>query len=193
MKNFDLLIKNQVIDASFMNLADEFCELLLKWNKVHSVTTANTKQEIMDNIFDSIYPLSFVEKFSSFVDVGTGAGFPGFIIAMARPDMQGFLVEPRSKRVAFLNFALNSLGLKNTKAICKRIEDVTECQNIDLITSRAVGDAKLLLALSNKLSSVQTRYLFYKGSSVAQIDDLAGLDYELFGYGENRKYLYIKG
>ena len=54
-----------------------------------------TKEDIEENILDSIFPLSFINKYESFADIGTGAGYPGLILAIAQRDVQSYLIEPR--------------------------------------------------------------------------------------------------
>lgn len=192
MNNKKFLIDN--FGTPFMQKADKFIDLLFEWTKVHSMTKANSKDEILKNIVDSVYPLTKINSFDSFVDIGTGAGFPGLIIAMAKPDVKCFLVEPKAKRVAFLNFAKNTLGLLNVEVVHSRAESFNPKISIDLVTSRAVADISLLFSLTQHLKSNQTEYLFYKGSSVlSEIDTFKNLkNYEIFEFGDNRNYLYIK-
>ena len=53
-----------------------FCDELLKWNKIHNLTGYKTKDLVFENIFDSIYPLKFINDFKSAIDIGSGNGFP---------------------------------------------------------------------------------------------------------------------
>ena len=53
------------------------------------------------NILDSLYPLNFIDKYDSFADIGTGAGYPGLILAMALRDVKSYLIEPRIKGYLF--------------------------------------------------------------------------------------------
>ncbi|QOG13194.1 16S rRNA (guanine(527)-N(7))-methyltransferase RsmG [Arcobacter sp. FWKO B] len=178
-------------DSQFLDRCETFIKLLQQWGKVHNLSGSLDRESIMANIEDSIYPLGFVEDFGSFLDVGTGAGFPGLIIAMARPEVIGYLVEPRAKRVAFLHFVKSTLKLDNLTILQKRVEDVKLESPIELITSRAVTNTKLLLDLTEHMSGVHTKYLFYKGSVLD--DELNGLKIEgkkIVQHGD-RKYLYF--
>ena len=163
-----------------------------KWGKVHSFTTRLTNEDIEENIIDSIYPLKFLDNFESFADIGTGAGYPGMLLAIARPDIKCYLIEPRLKRVAFLNFVKNALGLKNVTVIQDRVENCKDIK-VDLVTSRAVTNTQLLIELTKNIVSSNTKYLFYKGSLCQdELDDLDKNKYEIISTTETRNYLYIK-
>lgn len=199
MKNSFLNSQFESIGLSFDGIFYERCEkfksLLKEWGKVHNLTSPASLNDadIETNILDSIYPLSFIESFDSFADVGTGAGYPGLLIAIARPDIRCALIEPRAKRAAFLNYAKNILGLKNITIIQKRVEDVKDL-TFSLITSRAVTNTSLLLDITKNISSNDSSYLFYKGSVCAEeIKDLENSNYTIIEFGEHRNYLYIKG
>jgi 16S rRNA (guanine527-N7)-methyltransferase len=186
------LLKDIKLDLEFEHRCEVFTQLLQKWGKVHNLSAQLSQEEINENILDSVYPLKFIEEFESFADIGTGAGYPGLIIAMARADVKCYLIEPRIKRVAFLNFVKNSLGLKNIEVISKRVEDVENIK-VDLVTSRAVTKTKLLLDITKNISTSKTSYLFYKGSLLEnEIQEAKINDTEIFTR-KDRNYLYLKG
>ncbi len=181
-------------DELFYERCAKFTTLLKEWGKVHNLTSLNNLNDIdiKTNIIDSLYPLRFLEDFSSFADIGTGAGYPGMILAIAKPDTKAVLIEPRVKRVAFLNFVKNVLGLQNIEIIQKRAEDVKD-KSFELITSRAVTNTNLLLKLTKNISTKDTKYLFYKGSICEdELDDVENKNYEIFEFGLHRNYLYMK-
>jgi 16S rRNA (guanine527-N7)-methyltransferase len=169
-----------------------FAFLLHEWNQIHNLTGAKTVAAIYDNIVDSLYPLTFIKVPKTLLDVGTGAGFPGLVLAIALPQTEVVLAEPLKKRVSFLKYAAIDLSLKNVKVEAKRVEAV-EHEAFDMISSRAVTNTKLLLELTGKISNSQTEYLFYKGSRVFdEIEDVQHqLDYDIVQKNQ-RNYLYIK-
>jgi 16S rRNA (guanine527-N7)-methyltransferase len=175
----------------FEDRVEIFTQALLEWSKIHNLTGGKDINSINSNIIDSIEPLDKIESFSRVLDIGSGAGFPGLIIAMKYPDIDVTLVEPRVKRVSFLNLMRLKLKLDRVKVIQKRVEDFSD-ESYDLITSRAVTNTKLLYDLSKHLSTNSTKYLFYKGSSVdKEIDNIK--DYKIFHNDKTqRNYLYIK-
>ena len=172
---------------------EAFSLLLFEWNQVHNLTGAKNIAAIYDNIVDSLYPLTFIVTPKTLLDVGTGAGFPGLVLAIALPQTEVVLAEPLKKRVSFLKYASIDLELKNVKVEAKRVEKV-EHEAFALISSRAVTNTKLLLELTQKISDVRTEYLFYKGSRVFdEIEDVQHqLDYDIV-QKHQRNYLYIKG
>lgn len=183
---------NLVFDDKFYKDCDVFIELLKKWGKIHNLTGSLQDNDINENILDSVYPLSFIEKYDSFADIGTGAGYPGLLLAIALRDVKSYLIEPRIKRVSFLNFVKASLKLDNLTIICDRVEKVKNIK-VDLVTSRAVTNTSLLLDLTNEIKNDKCSYLFYKGSLVNdEIEEAKVNKYKLVNR-KDRNYLYIKG
>lgn len=177
---------------SFYSDIEVFITLLQKWGKVHNLSGRLDRQSIEENILDSIFPLNFIEEFSSFADVGTGAGYPGLIIAIAKKDIKAYLIEPRAKRVAFLNFVKASLDLKNLTILQKRVENIDDLK-VELITSRAVTNTKLLIDLTHNIKQPSSSYLFYKGSLLeSELEEAKINNYKIVSKDE-RNYLYIKG
>ncbi len=188
--------KFKAVELEFDNLFYERCEkftaLLQQWGAVHSLSAQLKKEEIEDNIVDSLFPVKFLNDFETLADIGTGAGYPGMLLAIAYPMKKISLIEPRAKRVAFLNFVKTALKLENVEVIQNRVENLAP-QSFDLITSRAVTNTSLLLSITNNIASLNTEYLFYKGSICEdEIKDAKIKNYEIIQKGVHRNYLYIK-
>ena len=181
------------LDESVVEKLEGFAGLLHEWNQIHNLTGAKSIAAIYENIIDSLYPLTFINEPKSLLDVGTGAGFPGLVLAIAWPRSEVVLAEPLKKRVAFLKYAGIDLDLKNVKVEGKRVEMLTH-DAFDLISSRAVTNTRLLLDLTEAVSNEKSDYLFYKGSRVFdEIGDIQHqLDYDIVQKNQ-RNYLYIKG
>ena len=183
---------NLQFDDKFYADCNVFIRLLQQWGKVHNLSGRLSREDIEENILDSIYPLSFIDKYESFADIGTGAGYPGLILAIAQRDVKSYLIEPRIKRVSFLNFVKASLKLDNLTVLCNRVEEVKDLQ-VDLITSRAVTNTSLLLDISTNIKKDNSSYLFYKGSMLDEELEVAKVnDYKIVNR-KDRNYLYIKG
>jgi 16S rRNA (guanine527-N7)-methyltransferase len=171
---------------------EKFSDILLEWNKIHNLTGAKDKKSVYDNIIDALYPITFMDFPKNVLDVGTGAGFPGLVLAVAIEKSHFTLCEPLKKRATFLRFVVTMLGLSNVTVVSKRVEEL-ESFEFDLITSRAVTNTKLLLDLTKNQRGIQTKYLLYKGSLVFnEIDDISDceLNYDIFTKNK-RNYLYI--
>ena len=151
-------------DNFFYNI-QKYKEHLHKWNKIHNLTGAKDEDTLNHFIYDAVYPVSFLPKVKNILDIGTGAGFPGIILALALPDTQVTLAEPLKKRASFLQFIKADLGLDNVRVVKKRVEEM-EDEYFELITSRAVTDTKMLLKLSENFRDESSKLLFYKGEKV---------------------------
>jgi len=182
--------ENIKLPEPFYTQITAFSEHLMRWNKIHNLTGAKNIADIEENIFDALYPLTFLPSVKKAMDIGTGAGFPGLILAMALPQTNFTLVEPLQKRASFLQYIASNLKLSNVKIELNRVENISNPIQMDMITSRAVTDTNLLLRLSEKFIKKGTILLFYKGTNVKEeIDN--NLDYKIVERA-NRRYLLIK-
>ncbi|MCF6340911.1 MAG: 16S rRNA (guanine(527)-N(7))-methyltransferase RsmG [Sulfurimonas sp.] len=174
-------------DIFFYNI-QKYKEHLFKWNKIHNLTGAKNEKTIDIFIYDAIFPISFLPKSKNLLDIGTGAGFPGMILAMGLPDTQVTLVEPIAKRASFLQFVKADLGLKNVKVVKKRIEKM-DSEIFEIITSRAVTNTDMLLKISKNFRDENSKLLFYKGERVYDEVD-KNLNHKIIKT-KNRHYLLI--
>lgn len=174
-------------DNFFYNI-QKYKEHLFKWNKIHNMTGAKDENSIDEFIYDAVFPVSFLPKANTLLDIGTGAGFPGMILALALPDTKVTLVEPLTKRASFLQFIKADLGLENVRVIKKRVEEM-EDEIFDIVTSRAVTDTQMLLNLSKNFRDENSKLLFYKGQRVYdEIDE--SIKHKIIKT-KNRHYLLI--
>jgi 16S rRNA (guanine527-N7)-methyltransferase len=187
-----LINENIILEDKKIKLLEDFTSLLHQWNKIHNLTGARTLDAIYKNIIDSLYPMTFIKEPKNILDVGTGAGFPGFILAIIFDKAEVVLCEPLKKRVSFLKYTAISLGLDNIKVEAVRVESLRDYK-FELISSRAVTNTDMLLNLTKEVSSDSTHYLFYKGNRVFdEIEDVKNqLDYDIV-QKNRRNYLYIK-
>ena len=143
------------------------------------------------NIEDSLYPLQFLpDNIEKALDIGTGAGFPGLILAITMPHTKWTLAEPRKKRASFLHYIKTLLDLQNVDVQMKRVEDLPP-QKFDLITSRAVMPAADLIALTKQFIAPNTTILLYKGDR-AKEEGQQFRHFTIYPHGK-RNYLVIKG
>lgn len=100
-------------------------------------------------------------------DVGSGAGLPGLVLAIARPDVSFVLIEPMERRVAWLTSQVAALGLSNTTVIRARAEDVRLQTPLDQVTARAVSAFKTLIPLTAPLVRPGGELVVMKGAGAA--------------------------
>ncbi len=101
-------------------------------------------------------------------DVGSGAGLPGLVLAIGRPDAQFVLIEPMERRVAWLNEEAARLGLDNVEVLRARSEDVPRGLGLDQVTARAVAGLSKLLPLTAPLVKHGGELLLMKGANAAK-------------------------
>ena len=97
-------------------------------------------------------------------DVGSGAGLPGLVLAIARPDVTFVLIEPMERRVAWLTEQVAALGLTNTSVTRARAEDVKLPQRLDQVTARAVSAFRTLIPLTAPLLRPGGELVLMKGA-----------------------------
>lgn len=184
--------KDISLPDDFFKNVQKYKEHLFKWNKIHNLTGARDEDTLDEFIFDAVFPVGFLPDVKNILDIGTGAGFPGMILAFALPNTQVTLVEPLTKRASFLQFIKADLKLKNVTVVKKRVEDMPS-EIFELITSRAVTQTKMLLELSSHLRDENSKLLFYKGEKVfdeVEKSSLVGMNYKVM-QTNNRHYLLL--
>lgn len=172
-----------------------YCRELTKWNKRINLIARNTPpdESLEKHFLDSLTLLPFIDLYggisATLLDVGTGAGFPGLVLAAAKSELQVTLVESRQKRVSFLRHVIRMLQLTNVSVIADRLEhaDNLAGQHFTFITSRAVADADRFLAMVKDVSDPKTVVIIMQAKdSVEQwtSDDKTGdwqrIDYRKF-------------
>lgn len=135
-----------------LNQLAEYASFLLKYNKHTNLTAIKTKEEVyLKHFYDSITltKISDLRK-GKLLDVGTGAGFPGLVLAIIYPELQVTLLDSNNKKINFLIEMISKLNLKNVNTIYSRAEDYTKChrEEYDFVTSRAVAELRILLELN---------------------------------------------
>ncbi|MDE0546298.1 16S rRNA (guanine(527)-N(7))-methyltransferase RsmG [Microbacterium sp. C7(2022)] len=98
-------------------------------------------------------------------DVGSGAGLPGLVLAIARPDVEWVLIEPMERRVAWLSEQVAELGLDNVEVIRARAEDWQHGPSLDAVTARAVSALRTLLPITAPLVRDGGELILLKGAN----------------------------
>ena len=107
-------------------------------------------------------------------DIGSGAGLPGLVLAIARPDVSFVLVEPMERRIAWLNEQVDELGLSNVSVVRARAEEAKLSAPLDQVTARAVSAFRKLLPLTAPLLRDGGELVLMKGAGAqAEVDAAA--------------------
>ena len=128
----------------------KYFELLVEWNEKMNLTAITDESGVaLKHCADSLSLLNFVDipQNSSLADVGTGAGFPGVVLKIARPDIKLTLIDSLNKRLVFLNEVCTQLGI-DAELIHSRAEDGARDEKLregfDFVASRAVARMNVL-------------------------------------------------
>lgn len=139
------------LSAEQLKLLGRHVDLLLKWNKSINLTAITDPAEIAEkHVLDSL-ALAPVLPHGSFLDAGSGGGFPGIPVAIARPDLEVVLVDSVQKKVAFLKNALAELRLPRVKAVAVRLEGSPSREDLPRVhaaVARATAAPEEWLALA---------------------------------------------
>ena len=114
-------------------------ELLIKWNKSFNLTSVKNTEVVTHHFLDSLAIIHFI-KSSSLLDVGTGAGLPGIVIAIVKPDIKVSLIDKVGKKIAFIKRVVAELEIKNIDTYHDRVELLTSEGKYDGIISRAFSN-----------------------------------------------------
>jgi len=149
-------------DQAIANLVS-FMHLLIEWNKTHNLTAVDDIDEMLSvHIFDCASIIPYI-KGPTLLDVGSGAGLPGMVLAILSPALDVTSVETRGKKAQFQMFAANKLGLKNFKVENTRIEDFKPQEKFAMVTARAFSSLENLINGSKDAIADNGRWLAMKG------------------------------
>ena len=118
------------------------------------------------HIFNCLPVTTLIPEGSIVFDIGSGAGLPGLVIALARPDLKLFLIEPLQRRVNFLKKAVELLGIENVEVIRGKSESVKKSANY--VTARAVAPLEKLKKITSHMIKPGGALLAMKGESAAE-------------------------
>jgi 16S rRNA (guanine527-N7)-methyltransferase len=139
-------------------------ELIAKWNRVHNLTAVReTEQMVVLHLLDSLSLLPHLGAAKSVLDVGTGPGFPGIPLAIARPEIEFALLDSSHKKCTFLEQARAELGLGNVAVVCERVEQWQPARRFDAVVSRAFAELSDFVTQSQHLAAPGGRFLAMKG------------------------------
>ena len=151
----------------------KYMDLLLEWNEKINLTAITEEDEvILKHFVDSMTVLKYIDEGTYIVDVGTGAGFPGIPVSIAKTNVNVTLVDSLNKRINFLQEVISEIDLTNIKAIHSRAEDFGQNkehrEKYDISVSRAVANLSVLVEYLLPLVKVGGKCICMKGSEVEE-------------------------
>lgn len=189
-------VKDFKIELSEEQLSqlDTYYKLLVNWNEKMNLTAIIEPKDVaLKHFADSLSVLNYVDipKNASVIDVGTGAGFPGLVLKISRPDIKLTLLDSLNKRLVFLEDVLNNLGL-NAQLIHSRAEeggqniDLRECY--DFAVSRAVAQLNVLCEYCLPYVRLSGSFIAFKGGE--SDDEIKNASKAIQTLGGKKKNVY---
>lgn len=160
------------LTGPMLDALDQYAEILVEYNQKVNLTAITDPEGIEDKHFaDSLLLANLPETAGKLVDVGTGAGFPGVVAKIFKPELQLTLMEPTGKRVEFLKYVCAQLGLSGVEFAKERAEEAARKvwrEQFDAATARGVAALPMLSEYCLPLVKVGGVFLAMKGPGAAE-------------------------
>lgn len=163
------------LDEKQISQLEKYFELLSEWNeKINLTAITDAKGVAVKHFADSLTIFNYMDipQNARVIDVGTGAGFPGIVLKIARPDIQLTLLDSLKKRLNFLNVVTNDLGL-DAELIHSRAEeggqDLDLRESFDLVVSRAVAQLNILCEYCLPYVRLSGRFVAFKANADSEL------------------------
>ena len=145
-----------------------YLELMTKWNKTYNLSAIRDPQlGVKKHLLDSLSILPYINN-GSLLDVGAGAGLPGIVLAIMKPELSVSVLDSVGKKCRFMQFVKTQLQLDNLSVINERVEVFKPQACFAQITSRAFAEVNKTLKLTQHLLCDNGRYLLMKGDHFSQ-------------------------
>lgn len=166
---------HSVVTAEMQAQCLAYLTLLQKWNKVYNLTAVRDPQEMLVlHLLDSLSVFPYIEA-GNLLDVGSGGGLPGLVIAITRPDVQVTTIDTVQKKAIFMRQVKAELGLSNAQVVHGRVEAFMPAAPFKQVISRAFSDIALFKQLTAHLMAPHGRWLAMKGLVPTEELQLAGV------------------
>ena len=143
-------------------------ELLIKWNNSFNLTSVKNTEIVTHHFLDCLAVIPFI-KSSRLLDVGTGAGLPGIVIAIVNPDIKVSLIDKVGKKITFIKRIIAELEIKNIETYHERVELLTSEEKYDGIISRAFSNMEVFIKSTKHL--IKSQGVWYGMKSKKILDD----------------------
>ncbi len=179
-----LSAENIVLDREQMRQFERFAGEIAYWNeKVNMISRRDVENLWERHIAHSLTILKYcsIPQKARLLDVGTGGGFPGIPLAIARPDIFVTLADSIAKKLKMAAMFAQHTGLKTISAVNNRVELLGNDKNFigkfDVITARAVAPSIEIIEWTRNLLKKSGQYIFLKGGSLSSENDAVSLEY----------------
>lgn len=156
----------QLLFGDRIDRARQFHDDLIQWGEQLGLVGPREIERLWTRHIVNSAVLAPLVPPGTLADIGSGAGFPGLVVAIARPDVHCTLVEPMERRATWLRDEAERLGLDNVDVLRARAEDIPEGRQFSAITARAVSALKKLIPMTYRLVAPGGQMLFLKGQKL---------------------------
>jgi 16S rRNA (guanine527-N7)-methyltransferase len=163
LQRMDLKLSDQVIDQlmTYLNLVE-------KWNRVYNLTAIRERDEMIKlHFLDSLSIFNHVHV-KNILDVGSGAGFPGIVLAITKPELKVTVMDSVNKKTTFMQQVKSELVLTNLDVVNSRVEDYQPITLFEAVTSRAFSNLKNMMSLTQHTLKKEGVWLAMKSKDVKQ-------------------------
>jgi 16S rRNA (guanine527-N7)-methyltransferase len=163
LQRMDLKLSDQVIDQlmTYLNLVE-------KWNRVYNLTAIRERDEMIKlHFLDSLSIFNHVHV-KNILDVGSGAGFPGIVLAITKPELKATVMDSVNKKTTFMQQVKSELALTNLDVVNSRVEDYQPITLFEAVTSRAFSNLKNMMSLTQHTLKKEGVWLAMKSKDVKQ-------------------------
>ena len=161
-----------------------FIKEILKFNKAHNIVGRFSEEEIVSSdILDCETMLEHINSPQKVLDIGSGAGLPGLIIAINQPKTQITMSEKNKKKAYFIRKMIRTLQLTNATILDKATTPNLITENkFDVITARALATAPTIIKMSHHLLNKGGKFVLMKGALEKINEEVAQLDNNKYSY-----------
>ena len=161
----------------------QFVNKAIQFNKHHNIFQRTSAEEVLrKDVEESLQINPHISKQDTILDIGSGGGFPGVVIAISNPKTQTHLVESNQKKAYFLKQIKHDLFLDNLTVHNQRIETHNNLGGFSLITARAFATIEKILTLSENNLLQSGKYVLFKGTKNKIEEELTSLNTNKFKY-----------
>jgi len=163
LQRMDLKLSDQVIDQlmTYLNLVE-------KWNRVYNLTAIRERDEMIKlHLLDSLSILNHVHV-KNILDVGSGAGFPGIVLAITKPELKVTVMDSVNKKTIFMQQVKSELALTNLDVVNSRVEDYQPTTLFEAVISRAFSNLKNMMSLTQHTLQKEGVWLAMKSKDVRE-------------------------
>lgn len=141
-----------------------YMQLISKWNKVHNLTAIREESAMLTlHLLDSLVVLPYLQEAKNLLDVGSGAGLPGIVIAICRPQLAVSVMDSNQKKVSFMRHVKATLQLDQLTVLSGRVEQMQVQAGYDIVISRAFSDLLSFIQLTQAAIRPTGRWMAMKG------------------------------